>query len=192
MKNLIGLVLLFMVTVANGQCIDDHRYKCWSKVDPVDLSDFKKVEIDEAFLPVQGQFGISYEVKNFEVFKKNFNKNVKNIFLKRSSEVDTARVKDMKGNLAFVQLQFDLAEIHVREFRKKILLNRKKLLKGFDFLENLQEETLTNFTNEKRQLIEETKNGANQEVLKQWKDDIASRLAGMEIFSAWNKKKIKI
>ncbi len=192
-RNTLSLCFIIIVKVfVYGQCIDDAKLKCWSGIDHLALEDFKIVSIDESYEPISGQFGISYDIKSFDRFKKNFNKHVNNVFFKRASELDTTRVKDLKSNLDFLQLQFDLCEIHVRKFRKELFLNRKELLKGLDFVGLLQEETIANFANEKRKLIRETDNGRDEEKLNEWSMKIEQELEALIQFSAWNSKKIKI
>jgi hypothetical protein len=116
---------------------------------------------------------ISYDTPS-KSFAKGF-KNVKTFSTKR-----------------FTLLEEEKSDISARKFRKRALENKKKIAKGFDIINQINNEIMTELSESRLQLIKETEGGQNEEKIKEWKDNIATELKELYEFRFENKKKIKL
>jgi hypothetical protein len=71
------------------------------------------------------------------------------------------------------------------------LKNKKKIAKGFDIVNQINNEILAEFSESRLKLIKETESGQNEEKVKEWKENIASELKNLYEYRFENKKKIK-
>ena len=166
--------------------------KAWSAEDKLTLEDFSlKVEGD-GIDPIYVQFGIGYEAQGFDFLKRNFNQSVKNVFMGHASWVDTTYSGDINQQIAFQQMFFDLAEVHARYFRKRLLQERKQMIKGLGIVNKLNDEALANFSKDRLLIIKETKHGTDKEKIKEWNEKIQADLKALDVFRYDNTKKIKL
>ncbi|MFD2530462.1 MULTISPECIES: hypothetical protein [Polaribacter] len=190
MKNFINLaflLLLFVFPVSGQELLEGQ--KRWSATEKLSLEDYSiKKNYDDAIL---SQFLISYESKGFDFFKKNLNSRVENIFIGKGSYIDTTKINNLEKQLEFQQLQFDLAEIQARKFRKRLFLGKKKLVKGFEVMKLISNEISNEFAEIRMRFINETNNGNNLKVLEVWKSKVKSELKELNEFRFENRKKIK-
>lgn len=190
MKNFINLaflLLLFVFPVSGQELLEGQ--KRWSATEKLSLEDYSiKKNYNDAIL---SQFLISYESKGFDFFKKNLNSRVENIFIGKGSYIDTTKINNLEKQLEFQQLQFDLAEIQARKFRKRLFLGKKKLVKGFEVMKLISNEISNEFAEIRMRFINETNNGNNLKVLEVWKSKVKSELKELNEFSFENRKKIK-
>ena len=166
--------------------------KAWSAENHMTLEDFSLKVEGEGRDPIFVQFGIGYEARGFDFLKRNFNQNVKNVFVGQASWVDTTYSGDINHLIAFQQMLFDLAEVHARHFRKRLLQERKQIIKGLDIVEKINNEILTNFSKDRLLIIKETKQGTDIEKIQEWKEKIQSDLEALHVFRYENTKKIKL
>ena len=124
--------------------------------------------------------------------KQNLNQKIENIFIGNASWIDTTKVDDIQKNIEFQQLQFDLAEIQARKFRKKILENKGQISKGQTIVDQINNEIIEEFSNYRMQFVKETQGGSDEIKLAEWKEKIANELRELEEYSFENKKKIKL
>ena len=190
MKNFINLtflLLLFVFPVSGQELLEGQ--KRWSATEKLSLEDYSiKKNYNDAIL---SQFLISYESKGFDFFKKNLNSRVENIFIGKGSYIDTTKIKNIEKQLEFQQLQFDLAEIQARKFRKRLFFGKKKLVKGFEVMKLISNEISNEFAEIRMRFINETNNGNNLKVLEVWKSKVKSELKELNEFRFENRKKIK-
>lgn len=190
MKNFINLaflLLLFVFPVSGQELLEGQ--KRWSATEKLSLEDYSiKKNYNDAIL---SQFLISYESKGFDFFKKNLNSRVENIFIGKGSYIDTTKINNLEKQLEFQQLQFDLAEIQARKFRKRLFLGKKKLVKGFEVMKLISNEISNEFAEIRMRFINETNNGNNLKVLEVWKSKVKSELKELNEFRFENRKKIK-
>ena len=88
-------------------------------------------------------------------------------------------------------MQFDLAEIHARKFRKRALENKGQIAKGFDIINQISNDIMTEFSQSRLELIKETERGQNEQKLAEWKEKIGIELKELDEYSYENQKKIK-
>ncbi|SHM80850.1 hypothetical protein [Polaribacter sp. KT 15] len=190
MKNFINLaflLLLFVFPVSGQELLEGQ--KRWSATEKLSLEDYSiKKNYNDAIL---SQFLISYESKGFDFFKKNLNSRVENISIGKGSYIDTTKINNIEKQLEFQQLQFDLAEIQARKFRKRLFLGKKKLVKGFEVMKLISNEISNEFAEIRMRFINETNNGNNLKVLEVWKSKVKSELKELNEFRFENRKKIK-
>ena len=190
MKNFINLtflLLLFVFPVSGQELLEGQ--KRWSATEKLSLEDYSiKKNYNDAIL---SQFLISYESKGFDFFKKNLNSRVENIFIGKGSYIDTTKINNLEKQLEFQQLQFDLAEIQARKFRKRLFLGKKKLVKGFEVMKLISNQISNEFAEIRMRFINETNNGNNLKVLEVWKSKVKSELKELNEFRFENRKKIK-
>ena len=186
------ILFLFLSSLSFSQSGNQSTRKFWSKDNKLTKEDFK-IKINDSFNEaIYSQFSISYSAKGFDFFKRNLNMRVQNIFLKSASWIDTLRISETHEQIKFQQLQFDLSEVYTRKFRKRLLINKNKITKGVDLLNQISDNILTEFSEERMKLIKETEGGRNIEKLKIWRKKINSLLNQLDVFRFENKKKIKL
>lgn len=176
---------VFAQNLVNGQ-------KRWSANQKLNIADFKIKINDHNTDGVYSQFMISHAFGGFDFMKRNLNQKVENLFLGNASWIDTTRVSEIQQQIDFQQMQFDLAEIQARKFRKRALLNSKKMAKGFQIISEINNEIMAEFAELRLKLIEETEAGQNKQKLEEWKLKISTELEALKEFSYDNKKKIKL
>jgi len=174
-----------------GQNLQEGQ-KRWSSEQKLTIDDFKIKISDDNNDAVFSQFMISHAIGGFDFMKRNLNQKFENIFLGNASWIDTTKIAEIQKQIDFQQMQFDLAEIHARKFRKRALENKKKIAKGFDIINQINNEIMTELSESRLQLIKETEGGQNEEKIKEWKDNIATELKELYEFRFENKKKIKL
>lgn len=131
MRNIIShhlcllILFLFCIQVSLGQELQEGQ-KRWSTESKLTVDDFKIKISDPNNDPIYSQFMISNYVGGFDFMKRNLNQKISNIFLGNASWIDTTKVADIERQIDYQQMQFDLAEVQARKFRKVILQNKKK------------------------------------------------------------------
>lgn len=180
MKKTILNFLLFLTlsTIAFGQ--NDIEILRWSPTSKLTLIDFgirtTQLETTTSF----GQFSISYKVNGFDFMTKNFNKKVENLFIKSASWIDTT--SSIQQSLIYQQTLFDISEIYARQFRKALRDNRKKIISGSNFIEDLDQKYMTDFSKRRIAYDRETKFGTDTEKQKEWEIQIQKELTDLNDF----------
>lgn len=193
MKNIIiGLILICsQITLTFGQDLQEGQ-KRWNSDHKLTVKDFKIKISDENNDAVFSQFMISHAISGFDFMKRNLNQKIENIFLGNASWIDTTKVANIQKQIDFQQMQFDLAEISARKFRKSVLVNKKKIAKGFDVINQINNDIMTEFSESRLELVKETEGGQNEQKIEEWKGKIATALKALDEFRYSNKKKIKL
>lgn len=187
----IGLILtISSINVTFGQNLQEGQ-KRWSSDQKLTIEDFKIKISDENNDIVFSQFMISHSIGGFDFMKRNLNQKIENIFLGNASWIDTTKVADIPRQIEFQQMQFDLAEIHARKFRKRALENKGQIAKGFDIVNQINNDIMTEFSKSRLVLVKVTESGRNERKLAEWKEKIETELKELDEFSYENKKKIK-
>ncbi len=173
------LLLLSLTTIAFGQ--DDNERLRWSPTRKLTLSDFtiktKQLETTTSF----GQFYIAYKVKGFDFMTKNFNKKVDNLFIESASWIDTTT--NIQQSLTYQQTLFDISEIYARQFRKALHDNRKKIMSGTNFIEELDQKYMSDFSKRRIDYDRETKFGTDMDKQKEWEAQIQKELSELSDFA---------
>ncbi|MBS1666516.1 MAG: hypothetical protein JST58_03990 [Bacteroidetes bacterium] len=173
------LVLLQTLTIVFAQ--NDNERLRWSPTRKLTISDFaiktKQVETTTSF----GQFYIGFKVKGFDFMTKNFNKKVDNFFIKSASWIDTTINIDQ--SLIYQQTLFDISEIYTRQFRKALHDNRKKIISGTNFIEELNQKYITDFSKRRIEYDKQTKFGTDIAKQKEWEIQIQKELFDLSDFS---------
>ncbi len=185
------LLSVICLNLSFGQDLQEGQ-KRWSSDVKLTLDDFKIKTSGENNEAVYSQFMISHSINGFDFMKRNLNQKIENIFLGNASWIDITKVASNRKQIDFQQMQFDLAEIHARKFRKRVLVNKRKISKGFDIINQISNEIMTEFSENRLKLIKETEAGQNEEKITQWKEKIATELKELHEFRYENKKKIKL
>lgn len=191
-KIIIGLILIIgPINQTFGQNLQEGQ-KRWSSEQKLTIDDFKIKISNDNNDDVYSQFMISHAIGGFDFMKSNLNQKIENIFLGNASWIDTTKIIEIQKQIDFQQMQFDLAEIHARKFRKRALENKKKIAKGFDIINQINNEIMAEFSENRLQLVKETETGQNDEKIVKWKEKIATELKELYEFRYQNKKKIKL
>ncbi len=190
-RTIIGLILIISsLNLTFGQNLQEGQ-KRWSSDEKLTIEDFKIKISDENNDVVFSQFMISHAIGGFDFMKRNLNQKIENIFLGNASWIDTTKVADIQKQIDFQQMQFELAEIHARKFRKRALENKGQIAKGFDIINQINNEIMTEFSKSRLELVKETESGRNEQKILEWKEKIATELRELDEFSYENKNKIK-
>ena len=188
---LITLLSLTFINLSLGQELIEGQ-KRWSSENKLNSEDYK-IKVNNLNNDIiYTQITISHKVSGFDFFKKNFNQNIDNIFLGNASWIDSTKIESIDKQIEFQQLQFDLAEVEARKFRKRLLQNRNKIAKGFSIVDQISNDISSEFSELKLQIMMETESGSNEQKLIEWKEKIEKELKELFDFRYENKKKIKL
>ena len=183
-KKLLLPLFLLNILVTQSLAQQNDNYLLWSANRKLTAEDFYiktgQPELSAAF----AQFSMEYSIKGYDVFTKNFNKKVKNSFIKSASSIDTTI--DITQTIKYEQTLFDLNEIYARQFRKALRENRKKLGKGLAIAEELNEQVVTELAKRRLNYINETKNGTDATKQKEWEVQIEKELNELAKYSYEN------
>lgn len=189
LKALLLLIILIPFSVHAQQGIENQRP--WSEAIQLTPEDFQmNIEVPESN-PCFAQFYIGYSVSGFDFFSKNFNQKVQNVMFVNASWIDK-NSDDIKNLLRFQQILFDMSEVYAREFRKRLLLNRKQISKGTQIVEQINNDVMREFSEERAHFVKESQGGTKTEVYDKWEQNIKERLQSMHLFRYENDKKIKL
>lgn len=177
--------LSFAQNLQNGQ-------KRWNSVSKLTVDDFKIKISDKNNDAVYSQFMISHSINGFDFAKHNLNRKIENLFLGNASWIDTTNIADINGEIAFQQMQFNLAEIQTRKFRKRILENKLSIAKSFDVVRKIDDEIMTELSEIRLQMMRETESGRDKENIEIWEEKIRVELKKLDEFRFENNKKIKL
>lgn len=192
--NRIFSVIFFSVFFSHlscGQELQEGQMR-WSSNKKLTLNDFKIRISDQNNDAAFSQFMISHSISGFDFMKRNLNQKIGNIFLGNASWIDTTKVESIQKQIDFQQMQFDLAEVQARNFRKRVLKDKGKISKGFDIVNKINNEIMAELSEIRLEFMRETEGGRNDEKVVEWKEKIANELKELDEFSFENKNKIKL
>jgi hypothetical protein len=172
-------ILLTISFTAFAQGNDDYLY--WNATRKLTANDFAIKTSDLKTVACFAWFNFSYEVNGLDFMTKNFNKKVHNCILRFASWIDTTY--DIRTSLRYQQTLFDLSEVYARHFRKDLKDNRKKLLKGTDFVKALASKEMTDFSKRQIEYDSDTQFGTNVIMQEKWEALIKMELAELKEFA---------
>ncbi len=180
-KNFLLTILLLKFTVVSsfGQVSDN--YLLWSADYKLTVEDFTIKTRQLETTPSFAQFSLDYQVSSFDFLKKNFNKKVRNNFIRSASWIDTTI--DFSQTLRYQQTLFDLCEIYARRFRKALKENKKKIAKGAAIGQLLNEQFMSEFAQRRIDYDKEAKFGSDETKQKDWELQIQKELTGLAKYS---------
>ena len=180
-KGLFLANLLFLLTINTSLSQVNDDYLLWSSTRKLTPDDFTiKTHVPESTASF-AQFSINYQVNGFNFLTKNFNKKVRNYFIKTASWIDTT--SNLAQALAYQQTLFDICEIYTRQFRKALKENRKKIAKGTTIIEELNQKFMTAFAKRSIDYDRETKSGADELKQKEWESQIDKELTELSDYA---------
>ncbi|MBI6115681.1 hypothetical protein [Salegentibacter maritimus] len=185
------IVIIGSLNQTFGQRLQEGQIQ-WDSEKRLSIEDFKIKMGDKNNDAVFSQFMISHEIGGFDFMKRNLNQTIENIFIGNASWIDTTKIANIKKQIDFQQMQFDLAEIHARKFRKRVLENKNKIIKGFDIINQINNNIMTEFSEYRLLLVKETEAGRNIKKIEEWKERISTELNDLNEFRYENKRKIKL
>jgi len=175
------IVLLFFTFSLLHSQTNDENLVLWNPSKKLTIDDFGiKITTENEQLSY-GQFSIDSNIKGFDFFTKNFNKKVRNYFIKSASWINP--IKDVEVSLKYQQTVFDIGEIYTRKFSKELKNNRKQILKGFQILEELNQKSVTEFSNRRLQYNNETNFGTIADKQIEWEKQIQKELEELKEYS---------
>ena len=176
------LLFLLIAPFSWGQLSND--YLLWSGTRKLTVDDFiiktHKLETTPSF----GQFLMDYQINGFSFLTKNFNKKVRNQFIKTASWIDTTT--NVQQSLVYQQTLFDICEIYTRQFRKALRANRKKIAKGTTIAEELNKHFMTEFAKRRIEYDRETIFASDKLKQKKWESQLHKELTELADY-AYNK-----
>lgn len=187
MRHLAKSLFLFAFIIASlkvfTQKTDDYLY--WSATRKLTAKDFVIKTSGGKTTSSFAQFFFSYEVRSSDFMTKNFNNKVHNCLIPSASWIDTSY--DINTSLRYQQTLFDLSEIYARRFRKDLKGNRKKLLKGTDFVKELNTKQVTDFSKRRVDYDSETQFAINKIMQERWESLIQLELDQLKEFAVEEK-----
>lgn len=127
------------------------------------------------------QFSIGYSAAGFDFLSRNLNKRIFNHFFSSASWIDTTA--DITLVLNYQQTLFDLSEVYARQFRKLLKENKKRIIKGLGFLNDLNDQIVSAFAKRRLEYDEETKYATDAAKQKIWEAQIQKELAELSEFA---------
>jgi hypothetical protein len=184
-------LLVGLSAYANAQS-SRHNVRMWDD-GPLKPKDFQmQIEVPHS-QPCFAQFTLHHSVAGFDFLRKNFNQKVENILLPASSwmakDLDEEALRRM---LLFQQVLFDLSEVHTRNFRKALLVNKGKMASGLDVVAEIENRVMASLSEERAQFQIESADGTKMEVMERWQSSLQLRLQALSDFGYGNVAKIKI
>ena len=167
----------------SAQSNDTYLY--WNANRKLTVSDFAIKTSDGKAGTSAAQYYLSYEVNGFDFMTKNFNKKVHNCIIRSASWIDTTY--DVKTSLRYQQTLFDLSEVYARHLRKDLRDNRKKLLKGTDFIKELSAKSMADFAKRQIEYNSDTQFGTNKMAQERWEQQIQLELNQLKEFAVEEK-----
>lgn len=154
----------------------------WSPDVELEISDYQSTstEINNALsiysISTTAGIDFSFSMSYYEfMFTKNFNGKVNSIFHRASSYISAPNEEIANQLVKFGQLEFDLAELSARKFRKR-LFESKGAFSNTDFFKPLYDEIITEQKNRHNRLAKETDLGKNIDILNKERKKIRSEI----------------
>lgn len=173
MRSRFIILAIFSSSFAFAQTSNDN-YISWSSTKKLTIDDFGIKTNNGKTNPSFAQFSVDYQVNGFDFMTKNFNKKVSNYFIKSASWIDTTT--NVSVSLRYQQTLFDICEIYTRQFRKSLTENRKKIASGLQIVQNINQKTMTDFSNRRVIYDKETNFGNIQDKQIEWEIQIQKEL----------------
>jgi hypothetical protein len=180
-SKLIGFMMTFLSSANAQKDINEIVY--WSETRKLNVDDFGIKRSNES-TPSFAQYSISYEVNGFDFLTRNFNKKVRNYMIVSASWLDTTQ--NVSETLRYQQTLFNISEIYTRKFRKEIKENRKKILRGVQFVEEMNRKIMSEFSKRRISYDQETQYGTLEERQLFWEKQIAKELAELKHYALVN------
>lgn len=178
------LLLLFPAFSHGQQPVSDSNFIFWNKERPLQLNDFKikvgRISNSYSF----AQYSMDYKIGGALAFglPKDYKRKIRNYFIKSASWIDTSY--NVEASIRYQQTLFNLAEVYTREFRKNIYEYRKKIAWGKVKPEDLNSQSVTNFSNRRVQYDTATNFGTIADKQKAWEIIIEKELDDSKEFAA--------
>lgn len=183
MQKIISALIFLLPALSFAQKAGvDTNYIFWSKDRPLQESDFQIRTGHVSNMYSFAQFGFDYKVGGTFGLPKDYKNKIRNYFIRTASWLDTTY--EVNTSIKYQQTLFDLAEVYVRQFRKAVYENRKKLPWGKVKIEELNAQILTDFS--KRRVLYDTTTsfGTLADKQKEWEILIAKELDELQDFAA--------
>lgn len=175
------LIFFFWLFILPGVSYNQSLYpneKLWRIDAPVAVTDFRMETDAKQNASSIAQFSIDYRVGSVDFFSKNLNKRVENYMVRDASWIDQG-ASNLDQLLYYQQVNFNLAEVYARRFRKYLFENRKQLIKGAKWAEPYNQEIMSDYSEEKARFELESDGGNKQEILDQWAEEVLIRLKAL-------------
>lgn len=174
-KLTIILFALSISTMLSAQKQSDLDLLYWSAKEKITLDDFG-IKTNDASMGLSSVgFSLEYNVHGLSFTTKNFNKKVRHCMVRSASQIDTS--DDVDRYIQFQQTLFDITEIYVRQFRKALRENRKKLLFKTDVAEELKDQIIgIDLEYRKAAYTNETNSAKDELKQKEWEKTIQKEL----------------
>jgi hypothetical protein len=175
------LLAIFSTSFAFSQTSNDN-YIFWSSSKKLTIDDFGIKTKNGETNPSFAQFSVDYQVNGFDFMTKNFNKKVRNYLIKSASWIDTTT--NVSVSLRYQQTLFDICEIYTRQFRKSLKENRKKIASGLQIVEDMNQKSMTDFSNRRVIYDRETNFGTIQDKQIEWELQIKKELDDLKDYAS--------
>jgi hypothetical protein len=190
-RSIFCLFILITNSLFAQVALDDE--KKWSATYKLNELDYKIKISSQKNTPIYSQFVIrTVSISGFDLFKKNLNKKVENVFMGNASWIQITKGNNLTELLNYQQIQFDFSEIMARKFRKKILENKKFFLRTPSLINKILNETMTDFSKIRLQIEKDTNSGLDKKEVIKWQDKVTILLEELKDFSYENTSKINL
>lgn len=172
---LIFLTIAFMPYIAFSQKQSDLDRLYWSDRERIAVADFGIQTQDTKSGLSSAAFSLEYNIHGMNFMTKNFNKKVTHFMVRSASQIA------LDGNEAqyirYQQTLFDLEEIYVRQFRKALRENRKKLFLKTAVADELKDQLIgIDLPSRQAKYNNETNRGKDLTKQKEWEKQIRKEL----------------
>lgn len=172
------LICFFNSNFTFGQ---ENNNRLWSATQKLTINDFAIKTSQLETVSSYAQFSVDFSINGFDFLTKNFNKKVRNKLIVSASWIDTT--SGVNQSLAYQQALFNICEIYTRQFRKALGENRKKIARGKDIAEELNNQFMTEFAKRRMAFDIETKSGTDERKRANWETQILKELDELRLFA---------
>ncbi len=183
MKIVSKILFFFLISffISNFTFGQENNNILWSATQKLSIDNFaiktSQLETASSF----AQFSVDYSINGFDFLTKNFNKKVRNKLIVSASWIDTT--SGVIQSLTYQQTLFDICEIYTRQFRKALSENRKKIARGSEVAEVLNNKFMTEFAKRRMAFDIESKSGSDAAKQKIWETQIQKELEELTGFA---------
>lgn len=174
-KTLLLITTFLVATYTFAQKQSDLDLLFWSPKQKITIDDFGIKSKDASMGASSVAFSLEYNIHGLSFTTKNFNKKVRHCMVRSASQIDMSG--DVDRYIEYQQTLFDITEIYVRQFRKALRENRKKLVFKTEVAEELKDEIIgEELENRKAAYTNATNSAKNTDKQQEWARQIQKEL----------------
>lgn len=160
----------------------DTNFVYWSENRKLTADDFN-IKRSNSTSSLLVQSSLSYRVKNINIWNGKPTFEVHNYIVKTASWIGIDTTMKLSNEILHVQTLFDLAEVYARKLRKELKANNRKLSINLDYAKELYTQNAIELSKRQAQYVQDWESEHQEEVQKQWEEQIKKELAQLKEYA---------